>query len=286
MQSETLQAYIGLASAQRLVVTAQESLAVAENLKTVTDALVQARKLPDIQRIRANFELKRTQQIVVDRQAAALASATRLQAVTGAEQPMTGSVDLASITASMIKQVDLRDTRPDISLIMAEKRRAEADIFASKQLRLPTVEAQLRRSMWSTGIEQFGARLQLSVPIWDNGSALATGRAAGFRRDEAAKRMEDLTMRAVREREAAQIEFEAARSSMNSYVGLVGEISEVMNKTQRGFELGAATLIEVLEARRTLSETLELSVAAQQRFDLAVEAILRIQGQLLVELEK
>ena len=285
VQTEVLQAYIALATAQRLVTTSEESLSVSERLYKATEVLVQARKVPDIQRIRAEFEVRRSTQIVVDRRALAKAAATRLQAVMGAPEPISGTVDIEAFSESMIARIDLRETRPDLQLLRVEQQRAEIEVSTAKLLRLPTLEAQLRRSTWSAANPQYGARLQLSVPIWDDKLSVSTGRVASLRRDGLVQKLKDLTLIAAREREAAQIEFDAAAISVKAYASLVEEAGTVLNKIQRGFELGAATLVDVLEARRTLTDVLEQSVASRQRFDIAVEEILRVQGQILVGLK-
>ncbi len=285
VQTEVLQAYITLATAQRLVTTSEESLSVSERLYKATEVLVQARKVPDIQRIRAEFEVRRAAQIVVDRKALAKAAATRLQAVMGAPEPISGSVDIEAFSESMIGRIDLRETRPDLQVLRVEQQKAEIEVSAAKLLRLPTLEAQLRRSTWSATNVQYGARLQLSVPLWDDKLSVSTGRVASLRRDAVAQKLKGLTLTAAREREAAQIEFDAAAISVQAYAGLIGEAGVVLNKIQRGFELGAATLVDVLEARRTLTDVLEQGVASRQRYDIAVEEILRVQGQILVGLK-
>lgn len=280
VQADALEAYLNLAAAQRLLQTSQLTLSVAERVKKATDTLVGARALPEIQQIRTGFEVRRVRQLVVDRQAAVKTARTRLAGALGASDAPDLTVDLSALDATMIATVDVNQSRPDLVSLKADVDRAAADVRADRLLRLPTLEAQFRRSPWSTD-EQYGARIQLSIPLWDDGSAKATLDAASKKHLAAEKLLLDHVQSALKECEAAQLELDAAASSRASYADLSKEAAQLLQKVQRGYELGAATLLDVLDAQKAQTDTAEEGVAAEQRYGLAVASLIKAKGQLL-----
>lgn len=285
VQSEALQAYVALASAQRIERVGEQTLELSKEILRATIALVEARRVPEVQRIRADLEVKRQAQVVVDRKAATLAALTRFRGAIGLRTEPLHAVALGELQDSMAGEVDVSRFRPDLAALRADMDRATADASAARQSRFPSLEAQFRRAPWSSGEQQYGFRLSLTAPLWDDGQSLATARAAQIRKTSIERALADRTQVALRERDACRAEYEAAKKSVQAYRELVAESETVLGKVRRGFELGAATLLDVIDARRALSETLELSVAAEQRVDLAIEALLRVQGHLLVEVK-
>ena len=83
--------------------------------------------------------------------------------------------------------------------------------------------------------------------------------------------------------EAARIELAAAARSVATYRKLAAGARSLLERTQRGFELGANTLTDVLDARRTVSDADDLTTNAELRRDLAIEGVLRSQGRFLEE---
>ena len=59
----------------------------------------------------------------------------------------------------------------------------------------------------------------------------------------------------------------------------------MLNKIQRGFELGGATLLDVIDARRAYNDTQEQAVAARQRLATAGAAHLKARGEILGEMK-
>ena len=174
-------------------------------------------------------------------------------------------------------------TRPDLLVLQAEAQSAQADASQAKFSLYPDLELQARRSPWSDTGEHYGVRLQFVVPLWDHGAVRNKERAAKAHQASAQAQYSDLMKRAQAEINSANVQIAASKKSVAAYDHLVSASKELLAKTQRGFDLGASTLIDVLDARRSLSDAMDLQSNALLNLDLAIEAGLRAQGHLVVE---
>lgn len=281
IQQEALTAYANLASAQRLLAVAQTQRDLAAQVREATAKRVAARDLAEIQSLRADVELAKADQLVTDRQAAIEAARLRLAAALGTDDAPSDST-LPPLEPPPPPTQDLSLTRPELQSLRADQAAAEADARAARLSAYPDVEIQAGRAGFDNP-EEYGARLQLSFNLWDHGAARNLVRAADARKKAAQASYDDRLKAARKDVEAAQIELNAAQKSVQAYEKLAVSARDLLNRTQVGFELGASTLIEVIDARRTLTDGQELVVNAQLRRDLAVEGLLRAQGRFLEE---
>ncbi len=282
VQQEALTAYAQLASAQRLLRSAGQQLDIAQALQTATRKRVEAQALPEIQNLRADLEVERVRQLVNDRTSAVEAARVRLAGALGTAPPDGEAAD--AIDADAVPAKDLQTTRPELQTLFASVAQADADLKVARQGLLPDFEIQAgKNTLNDFDNRDYGIRLQLNVPLWDHGATRERGRAASARKSSARLLLADRLQAATRDVEASRIDLEAAKRSVTGYRKLVDGAQTLLQKTQRGFELGANTLIDVLDSRTALSDAQELLIAAQLRRDLAAEALLRAQGLLLEE---
>lgn len=282
LQQEVLTAYANVLSAQRLLGIAQGQRDLAEAVRVLTGKRVDARDLPEIQLVRAAIEVERADGLVADRQAAVEAARLRLAGALGTESVAEDST-LAALTTPTDPAGDLTAGRPELLSLRADQAQAIADERVAKQGNLPDLEIQAGRSTFNTSPADYGARLQLTATLWDDGATRNKVRAAQARKKAAEAALQDRVKAAQKDVEAAKVELAAAERSVVNYTKLAEGASGLLGKIQRGFELGVNTLVDVLDARRTLSDAQELTVNAQLRRDLAIEGVLRAEGQLLEE---
>ena len=285
IQGEVLSAYVELVSAQQLVLASQESFELAQRLRKAADVQLEARAIPEIQRSRSDFELKRAEQTLKDRNAAVQAALRRFEAATGTIVESAQTLTFDDLASIPLKGDEGLKQRPDLLALSSNIDRANAERRAALLLQAPSMEMQFRRSPWSSDQEQYGPRLQFFVPIWDDGASKSAYRAANSRRVAAELELRDRTLSAQKELLAARIEFSAARDSVRSYGELIQQATEMLNKIQRGFELGGATLLDVIDARRAYNDTQEQAVAARQRLATAGAALLKARGEILGEMK-
>ena len=277
LQQELLTAYANLLSAQRLLDLAKGQRELAESVRVSTAKRVEARDLPEIQAARAQLEVDRADGLVTDRQAALEAARLRLSGAMGADAASNLTLGGIELPAG-----DPTVARPELLLLRADVAQANADAQSAKQGLLPDLEIQAGRTGFNTPTE-YGARLQLTATLWDNGATRNRVQAAEARKKAATSALADKVKVAEKDIAAAKVELAAADRSVANYTKLAEGAKTLLDRTQRGFELGANSLIDVLDARRALSDAQELTVNAQLRRDLAVEAVLRAEGRFLEE---
>ena len=283
VQTEVLQAYANWINAVRNNQNAEDQLAIAKQMYDATKTRVEVRALPELQLVRADIELEKAKQVSVDRSAAKDSAQIKLQQAIGGEatlQPKNESFGLGQLFAVESKP---NMTRPDLLVLQAVAQSAQADASQAKFSLYPDLELQARRSPWSDTGEHYGVRLQFVVPLWDHGAVRNKERAAKAHQASAQAQYSDLMKRAQAEINSANVQIAASKKSVAAYDHLVSASKELLAKTQRGFDLGASTLIDVLDARRSLSDAMDLQSNALLNLDLAIEAGLRAQGHLVVE---
>jgi outer membrane protein TolC len=282
VQQEVLTAYANLLSAQRLLALARAQKDIAEAVRISTSKRVAARDLPAIQADRAALEVQRADQLVTDRLAAVEAARLRLAAALGIDKLPTED-DLAPFDRPSNPTKDPTASRPELLTLRSEAAQAVADERVARQGLVPDLEIQAGRSPFDQNPSQYNARLQLTATLWDNGATKNKIRAAEAHRKAAESALQDRLKSAQKDIAASKIELDAAEASVAGYAKLADGARSLLDRTQRGFELGANTLIDVLDARRALADAQELTINANLRRDLAIEGFLRSQGRLLEE---
>lgn len=161
----------------------------------------------------------------------------------------------------------LRVRHPALAVARAKLRALEADVVTEKRARLPAFSFTL---FTSHDLDQraYGAGLSVELPLWSWNS----GRIAQARAKVAASLRQTQTV--ALELESSVIELQAAcRASVMTATRLGTQVvprAEIAASAMtRAYQLGDATLLEVIDARRTLLETrrLVLGARAQAQID-------------------
>lgn len=249
-QSEVLTAYFEAATAERLSKVAAEIAKLAQSLHQVAVRRFEEGKVPEVQVIRAVIELERSKQTSLLRAAQATAAMKRLWGAIGKEEPLPVDEDVVmplSLSMDTANRPDLRSLEAQIQEVEAAGR------VASKEW-LPTLELQGLRSPWREEPAAFGGRLQLTWSLLDhgrNGSDRSAAKATSESLQEAYK---DARARANTELKAVTIEIEAALAQVKTYETIRESARLLVDRSQRGYVEGFSTLIDVLEATRSLRE--------------------------------
>lgn len=279
VQQEVLSAYSEWSSAVRGYKIAQEQLAVVQEIQRATEVRAGAQAIPEIQVERAALEVTKYSQIVIDRQAAVESALVKLSQAVG--EPVGGTESFAEVPAASPAGSDWEKQRPELQSLLATRQGALADANSARLSRLPDFEIQARRAPWSSGTEQYGLRIQMVFPLWDHGSARSREKAAKSLADSATQSFDDLIARIRAEASSAQVLNDAAEKSVTAYTNLVNGAQKLLERTKRGFELGAATLLDVLDAQRALFDAREQLSSAQLNRDNARASLISARGQLL-----
>jgi cobalt-zinc-cadmium efflux system outer membrane protein len=281
VQGEVFERYAEAVSASQLAANASAALQVAERLRELTRLRVEGRVAPAVQLTRVGIEVERARQNVALRQAQRDAALRRLGGAVGAEVGKVADYPVFLTTGS----IDLATTRGDLMALAANVRVAEANVRVTRIAGRPELEASARTNVWTPGEKVTGIRLQLSLPVFDQGRIRNEVRAAELQAEAERRAFEDAKGRADAELEAVRGELQAAERQVESYQTLIAAARELVEKSEIGLREGAAaiTLVEVLEAMRALREVEQGLVEARYRVAQAQAAYLKATGSLWEE---
>ncbi len=283
VQLEVLIAYANWNNARGLQKNAEDQLTLVKRMKEITDRRAELRAIPELQKSRADLEVEKQTQVLNDRKANAEAARVSLTQVVGSDFKTFDDKSTIDLQPDWIATTQVELSRPELLVIHSDIASNRADSAQARSTQLPDLELQFRRSPWSSGQEQYGARLQFVIPLWDHGASRNRANASDLKAQAAQAQYSDLLKKANAEVKVADIQLESAKKSVVAYTKLVEFAREFVAKSERGFELGASTLIDVLDAKRALSDATDSLANALLARDLAVTAGLKARGQLLEE---
>lgn len=281
VQGEVVQAYVGAAAAAELVAVAVGAQDTLAKLYEATRLRVEGGVAPGYHLTRVSLELEQARMISERRQAEAEAALAQLEAAVGGAG---GDLRVARLPESLLApepSLNVSRQRPDLLILSANVQTAQAEANQVKASGRPTFEIQARRTPWQASDDRVGVRLQLSVPLFDSGLNRAAAKAAETRTEAARRALEDATRLAQGEVRAAEIEVRVARAQVDRYAALVANARELVERLRPGLTQQATTLVEVLDATRTLREVEQAHVEARERRARAEAELLRATGALL-----
>lgn len=276
VQEEVLRAFNEVVAADRQRDVAAATLDLATKLLDATQRRIQAGQVPEVLAVRAGLEHARARQAFEVQRSRAEASRRRLSGVMG---PIAG-VPVDFVSSTIRPTPALASTRPDLALLVEERALVEARIRQQRLANRPEVSLQARRSPWMDRAE-IGLRLQVSMPILDSGRNRDAERALGYQAEAIAARLADERVRAEAEVEALTIEIAGAEAQVTRLNEMLGSSRELVEITQKGFEAGALTLVETLEANRATREVEETLIEARLRLAQLQVAYFSATGLLL-----
>lgn len=277
VQTEALTAYNELVAAEKRLVVMKGLLDLATRLHDAALRKVELGDAPEVQAIRARIELDRARQAFELRQTEVLAARQRLSGAVGG---LKLGVSAEFFVAPETEGGDLLSARPDLMAFAGELQVVESRIVEQRLVTRPEVAFEARRSGWTEEV-QFGVRLQVSLPLTDYGRNRNEVRALELQREAVQRRLADALVLAEAEFAATKTDVSAAAVQVQRLRELLDDARELVAITQRGFDSGALTLVETLEANRALREVEESLVEAELHLAQGQVALIRSAGQLL-----
>jgi outer membrane protein TolC len=280
VQSEVVAAYVEAAASAELLQTATLVQQTLERLYEATRLRIEGGVAPGVQLTRVGLELEQVKLRRQQRQAELQANLQRLATVIGATE-LTEAGAFSQIVLVSADEATLMRQRPDLLLLAADVVAAEANARIASLATLPELEIQGRRTPWQQSDDEYGVRVQLTVPVFDFGRTRAEARAAKIRAEAARNALADAKKLAAGEITAARIEVDAAEGQVAQYEALVAVARELVERLRPALTEQATTLIEVIDATRSMRDIEEALVEAKERLAHAQSRYLRATGQLL-----
>ena len=264
-----------VAASERLE-QAQDNVTWAQELARVARLLVEAGRDPPLRAVRARSALAQAQAALEAAEAEELAARSSLAALFGVSTPVGG------VTGSSL-DLTPRQLAPETSLEvrLADAERAAAHAGLRQQLaerRLdPAVGAGVRH-VRETGDFGFVAGVSMPLQVFDRNqgniaAARAAVAAAEARRAGALATTTARARNAIANVEAAQRRVSALEKSA------IPEAAEALRLTQRSYEEGRASLLELLDARNAYTEAQAQLSEARLALALATAELGRISAQ-------
>lgn len=278
VQTQVMKAYGAAAAAEQSAQVSQRILETAQALYESSQRRFEEGRVPEVQVIRARIEQRRAEQDHQRRAGELEAALMKLSLVVGLpeasaqEDGLTVSFASTDIAGS-VNRPDVREKRAEVELASRELEQVRASYR-------PTFAVQGRRSGWNEPAH-YGLRLQFTMPLFDHGLKKAETEAAEKQIEAAKREYEEVLLQANLEVATAQSEEQIAREQLAGYRQILEEARTLVAKSQLGYEEGATTLIEVLEATRAMREVEEGYVEAQASYYQAHVRLLAALGRLL-----
>ncbi|MCE5322516.1 TolC family protein [bacterium] len=251
------QSYWDVARAQELVKLNQENITYLETVRAAVQKQYDVGTAPGAQVLKMDVELARARQELSQAQLGLQQSMAELNTlmacptnnVFSVSEPLIFNdvcIDCAGLLTSALAR------RPEIASACAQYTSAQAQIKAAKLLRVPDLALQARRESFDNDSDN-GVAIAINLPLLDWGSARAEERRARL-----AARSREKQVEAVRNNISLDIEQAVQRVNTASQVvreyqgGVLTTSEELATMARKGFEKGASSYLEVLEAQRTL----------------------------------
>ncbi|MBC7544959.1 MAG: TolC family protein [Candidatus Sericytochromatia bacterium] len=247
--------YVDLQLADAQLEFNQEDTARTRRLKEAVDRKVEQGQAAKTAAMRAEVELLRGLQRLQQAETARIVAATRLAALLGLpmDTPLQARPDFVvgpATDASLDLRSDVLQRRPELAALTARMQAQQFEARAVGAGRWPDLVVYGRRSRIFDLAADMGVRAALQFPLLDFGSisgaqqeaeALATERQALFRAE---------TVRVTTEIAVAEHRLRGAQRGLEAYQrGVTDRMQQLAHKAQIGYEAGAYTLFEVLDAQ-------------------------------------
>jgi cobalt-zinc-cadmium efflux system outer membrane protein len=255
-----------LFAAQEAASLGESQMEIAQKFATAAHRRAELGDIPPVQAERAELELLRAENELANARAVRLTRRAVLNQLVGhapemplrikSEATAAGSEQRSSAATSIFSQrpelLAALINRPDILSAQATLEAQRAQVDAIGKQRLPQIELQARRSA-VFGSGEIALRAVLTAPVFDFGSIKNEKRAAQAEVQAQEASIELLKSQAAAQVEQALVRLEQQRATAARFRdGIVPQTLELLRKTQIGFDAGASTYLEVLEAQRTL----------------------------------
>lgn len=249
------QAYWDVVQAADLASLNRDNVSIAE---TLHEAALRRRDVgasPGAQVIKSEVELARARQELSFAESRLAQAKARLNTLMGrpAETAFEAADPLEFVPVSadiLVLRTTAESCRPEMAEAQASLMAREAKIKAVEIRRRPDVVLQARQEAFDA---EAGVAVGVVTPLLDWGSVSADAERA---RDEASaqsRRLESVRNAVLLDVELALSEVNRTESLIGEYQkGVVSQAEQLAKMAQKGFDAGANSYLEVLEAQRTL----------------------------------
>lgn len=250
--------YWDVARAQELVKLNQENVSYLDTVRAAVQKQHDVGAVPGAQLLKMDVELARARQDLAQAQLVLSQSISEMNSLLGrpTNTGFTVSESLAFSEAPFDRGALLAsalNNRPEIASARAQFSAAQAEIRAAKLRRVPDLALQARKESFDSSDTNGGVAIAISLPVLDWGSAAAEKRRAQIAAQSREKQLESVRNGVSLDVEQAIQRVNTASQIVREYQGgVVAKSEELATMARKGYEKGANSYLELLEAQRTL----------------------------------
>jgi len=250
------QLYWDTVRAQQVVRLNVDNVSYLEALDKAARKQLEVGKSPGSQVIKSEVELARARQELaqaqLDLENGLLELATllgrRSHAGFTAADPLIfaePAIDRGALVTTALER------RPEVLAAAAQSEAAQGQVAAARAKLIPDIELQARKASFDS--DEGGVALAVTLPVLDWGSVKAERRSAGMAVAARQKQLEAARNAVVLDVEQAVRAIATAARVVREYEGgIMDKSARLADMAQKGYEKGATSYLEVLEAQRTL----------------------------------
>lgn len=253
--------YWDTAQAQESVKLNKDNITYLETVRAAVQKLYDVGAAPGSQVLKMDVELARARQELSQAQLALQQSKFELNSLMGwptntdfsVSEPLASTevtIDRNTLVASALTN------RPEIASACELLASAQGQIKAAKLRKVPDLAIQARKGTFDSGEQDGGVAIVVSLPIFDWGSVGAEKRRAQIAAQSQEKQLEAARNSVSLEVDQAIQRLTTATQILREYQsGVLQKSEELAAMARKGYEKGASSYLEVLEAQRTLRST-------------------------------
>lgn len=255
-------AFFEMIAAETVTEVARENLSVAERLLKAARTRFETGDAPRADWIKAEVEYTRAIQEVLRAQRVLGEKRAGLNFFLGRDlgtplKVVEPSLPKVEQDLERLREMAVR-LRPEVREAEAGQKAGESQVSLAKSKWLPIfpVSAEYKRERKAGASWEYLVALKVSIPIFDFGFIRGEIQQAKAGVDAARARVELARQRVALEVEEAFLRTQEAQRQLESFeTGIIGHAEQLLKLTLEGYEQGALTLLDFLEAQRSFRVT-------------------------------
>lgn len=280
--AEVAKAYYEYAYRARIAQTAQDALAVIERMQAMITQQVEAGARAGVDLLQVGIETERVRQHAQQRELEAQIALQRLRALIGTD---------ANEHASSHSETLPFPTMPSVGgtplPVRLESIRLEYEGALYRQIRqegVPDLGVQVRIERFRGERTRPGFGLTLSLPLFDYGTRRHRLSAQSKAIEAQALRLQHARLMYETELRNAEQRLAQARTRYDAYQAhLLPSAQKLAQTAQIGLEAGQLSILQLLEAQRTVRSVQEEALQAELELKLSETELKRLRGEFILQ---
>lgn len=253
-------AYWDIVRAQELVKLNQDNITYIETIRAAVQKQFEVGTAPGSQALKMDVELARARQELAQAQLELSQNKASLNTLmsrpVASDFNVTDNLTFKEISFEQDKLVSSAlAKRPEVGSAREQILASQGRIRAARIAQVPDLALQARRENFEPGAAS-GIAVAVTLPILDWGSVRSARQSAAANAQSRQKQADAVNNSIILDVQQALLRLQTASQIVNEYQGGILEKSDQLaTMAKKGYEKGASSYLEVLEAQRTLRST-------------------------------